>query len=417
MAANNSTSTQNFRGDPSRLLPSSQRFACRERLVKNDIDDKDWSYDDPTKVVAFECTLQLPPLVLLSEEDERATTTSTNEETSTFLFYCREASCGVLRGEEPTVDSSKEEEEEDECAVDPCFFDPGYTCAGKTGFQVWPGTRLMVEALLLLLSSAENNHHPSLAHWQHAIRRGIANNESHHQRRRRPLRVLELGAGVGVVGTLLANAGAHVLLTDLPSLVQKSLQPNLQRNAAKHHHPTTNEVEETKDPPSWLLPRPSTDPVPNNDDDNDDDNDTKPLAMGQGWVAATSLDWTKSTDQQLTNEQCDVDVIIASDCVWLVSMLDGLLSTVASICQRATRPPIFLMSFQRRDPANGNPDNAMFTTVDRVLAEVMARGWTVDCLAWHPVVYHDTNHTEDDKKNGATNTKEVFLFEIKTLPP
>ena len=158
---------------------------------------------------------------------------------------------------------------------------------------------------------------------------------------------------------------------------------------------------------------------------------------GGGWIAATALDWTKPVvPQQLTVEQCQaVDLILASDCVWLVSMLQGLLSTVAEICRHDCHvnndsnnnnnhpPKSFLMSFQRRDPdpsSNGNEDatTEMFTTVDRVLAELQARNWNVECLAWHPVVYKNPEQQEGttNSKVNDTTTKEVFLFEI-TLPP
>lgn len=340
-----------FRGDRSQLRPQSKAFQCHERIVDNK--------DDGFVEVAFECTV-----APISTEEYNTTSTDTqHQHPSTLTFHCREPSCGVLLQTESAA------QKEEDGAVDCNFFDVGYTLAGKTGFQVWPGSRLLVEGLTF---GAENNGDcPALQKWQHAIRNTLS-----------PLRILELGAGVGVVGASLAAAGAQVLLTDLPTLVTESLDPNLERNAT-----TTDYDSSSDDGPDWFHPA-ACHPI------------------GQGWVAATALDWSKPILEQLNDDQCQVDVVVASDCVWLASMLDGLLNTVDSIFQQSRRPNTsLLMSFQRRDASQGD-DSEMFTTVDRVLAALYVRQWNVDCLAWHPVVYKRENGVLDD-------SKEVFLFDIQ----
>jgi len=81
------------------------------------------------------------------------------------------------------------------------------------------------------------------------------------------------------------------------------------------------------------------------------------------------------------------------------------------------------LSFQRR-----NSD--MFTTVDRVLEEIKAYNWNVECLAWYPVLYEEeeeeasasTSGLGDSHPNGSNDQdqskkteKEVFLFEISPV--
>jgi len=140
------------------------------------------------------------------------------------------------------------------------------------------------------------------------------------------------------------------------------------------------------------------------------------------WVAATSLDWTKPLPTQLHPCQYqNLDYIIASDCVWLMSMLEGLLTTVQTIFDESTTTtvPKLLLSFQRRD-------SEMFTTVDRILQELQTvRGWKVTCLAWYPAYDPDDDPNEmsspptpasSDPNNPPQNVtpveKEVFLFQV-----
>ena len=102
-------------------------------------------------------------------------------------------------------------------------------------------------------------------------------------------------------------------------------------------------------------------------------------------VAALPVDWNGPLDNQLSDDQQSVDLIIVSDCVWLACMLLGLLATVAIVFQHARsrspgRCPKLLISFQRRD-------SWLFATVDQVLSKLSFRGWPVDCLACYPLNY------------------------------
>ena len=81
-------------------------------------------------------------------------------------------------------------------------------------------------------------------------------------------------------------------------------------------------------------------------------------------------------------------------------MLDALLNTVEQLFAQNPMATL-LLSFQRRDTVEGD-DSPMFTTVDRVVSQVEARQWAIECLAWRPIVLTKENNV----------TKEVFVFEI-----
>jgi len=486
-------------------------------------DDEEFDGDDDYTgrvVVAFRCRLELPPPVPFPSSSSSiltttlTTTAATESSAATTVveleFRCRDGSVGVLREDEnrsrrrrraaaqqveEVLDSQQDDEEEEFTSVDPNFFDRGYTLAGRTGFQVWAGTRMLVEALLSATGSMvpsssrhgdEDRRSPSFAgnsgeddssrrrqrleYWQRMLFEGAPSTSTSsptgsHRRRRRPLRVLELGSGVGVAGTALASVGAEVLLTDLPTLVKHSLRPNLRRNDNKRRGRSSDGNDDTIDPdqnpPTWLLRQLSERRRPQ------ECPETSATAgkmadvvapIGRGWAAAAPLDWTRPVREQLPalfSSRDDeaagnggVDLIVASDCVWLKSMLDALLDTVSCIFEESvaaaaaakirsvssngsTSPPSFLMSFQRRDPAaadsgsgssgdirenhsssssSNNSSSSMFTTASGVAEAVRHRGWTIDCLATSTVAGCPTTAATA----ASSKTSEVFLFEIRS---
>lgn len=301
--------------DPARLLLSPEGFECGE-FMNNDEDDEDDRDEDQSSILFY------------------ITTPSRDR----LEFQCRGRSQNVLM-EKETSDVVSDEELATEGMVDPNFFDQGYTLAGRTGFQVWAGSRLLMETIIWSKLLLHHNIMP--------LQRGP--------------KVLELGSGVGVVGMALAHEGAHVCMTDLPTLVEHSLLPNARRN-------------------------------------NSTTMDGDVMTVGQGTVRTVALDWTLPVDQQLSASDTEgLDMIVASDCVWLSSMLESLLDTVASIFVLSS--PVFIMSFQRRD-SGGDSSSNMFTTVEGVIEAIQARNWNLECLSWRPL--------EDD------DTKEVYVFEITT---
>lgn len=163
-------------------------------------------------------------------------------------------------------------------------------------------------------------------------------------------------------------------------MVENAIDNNLARNAITQTDGNTC--------PSWLA---KADGIP----------------IGKGWAASASLDWTCPLDDQLTIQQSSVDFIIASDVVFLSSMLNSLLQTVESIFQSSSNNPTFILSFQRRDAKDGT-ESSLFTTVDGIIEAIKARGWSIDCLAWRPVI---VSREASDGKVSDVET-EVFVFEI-----
>jgi len=422
------TTESKYQGDPALCRPSCPDFVCRERLVSQDDliefnDDGSQEDDDSVeyygRVVAFECTYPLRCLRWSKSSSSASSSSSIRNSNNTgscthctststssssnitsrslnwLTFWCREPSCGVLllqdnethvasaeNGNENKKNSSNQNSTDLEGYADPNFFDAGYTAAGKTGFQVWPGSRLIVETLLFPIRNTDGGYRDCLALQK--LQRALLEQE---------LRIVELGAGVGVVGCTLAAAspGVQVLMTDLPTLVHDSLWPNLRRNA---NFTSANTTTSTNDTPDWLLSI-----------------SARPLQINRGWVASTSLDWSTPTQEQLSNEQLTrIDWIIASDCVWLTTMLNSLLDSVQAMFNTSPQSTL-LMSFQRRDPKPGEAAH-MFTTVDQIIRTIKdERKWDIQCLAWQPVVY---THSEDGQDNEEA-IREVFLFQI--TPP
>jgi hypothetical protein len=282
-------------------------------------------------------------------------------------FNCRYPSCGALEGEEERAVL-----DDDDYVVDPNLFDEGYSLAASTGFKVWTGSRLLIEAL----TWPQDTDCDRLKEIQECI-----NNHG-------GTRIIELGAGVGVVGTYLSAVGSHVLLTDLSTLVENAIHVNLERNESilASFQIDGNDCVPC---PSWLATG---------------------RRMGKGWADAASLDWTKHISEQITYEQSSsIDMIIASDVVFLRTMMKSLFDTVEALFQASKdNKPSLILSFQKRDAKDGKESEA-FTTVDGVLAAVEERGWKVECLAWRTVavrVEDATGLVQDD-------TSEVFVFEIK----
>lgn len=263
-------------------------------------------------------------------------------------FSCRDKSSGVLLSSEPALVPNAEENDTN----DPFFFEKGFYLEAKTGFQPWPGTRLMVEAFACM----ENER---MKYWQTRL----ANND---------LTILEVGAGCGIVGTCLAAVGAKVLVTDLPVLVEHSIRPNLKRNG------NVDDVFES-----------------NNNDCDFFLNSHEYSHIEKGWAQAVVLDWLIPISEQLPQSTSSaIDVVIACDCLFLRKLIDPLLSILSTLFQYSLKSPKFLFTFQQRNM------KGVFISLDELIERIEDRGWSVECIAWRPVAVDGDGE------------QDLYLFEV-----
>lgn len=109
--------------DPSKFRPSPTEFQCGEELEES-------AETIGKSGVTFFCTL--PKGKAIDTQHSSGTL-----DDSRLRFCCRDRSCGVLESQEAAITNDEFEATQNATAVDPFFFDAGYTLAGRTGFQVW----------------------------------------------------------------------------------------------------------------------------------------------------------------------------------------------------------------------------------------------------------------------------------------
>ena len=280
-------------------------------------------------------------------------------------FNCRDKSSGVLLPSEPSV----KKEDTYDGPSDPFFFEKGFYMEAKTGFQVWPGSRLMVEAFTCS-SEVNANTDGIMKHLKDQVSLGGK------------LNILEVGAGMGVVGSCLADAGGNVLITDLPVLVEHGIGRNLYRNGRANSIRMDNGEEgcnRVQQCPKFLIDAcayetTTTDAV-----------SYDAVKLGRGWARAAVLDWFKPlTEQFPLSTTSDIDVIVACDCIFLRKLASPLLTTIATIFEHSSaKNPKFFFTFQRRNMLG------LFIQLEELLGMIEERGWAVECVAWRDVEVED----------------------------
>lgn len=168
--------------------------------------------------------------------------------------------------------------------------------------------------------------------------------------------------------------------------------PNLKRNK-KESRLLGTDGGDNYGKPAWLLKASSN--LEFEEEEEDDEDLVFPIGNIGGWASVATVDWTEPLNDDVSSLS-SLDWIIASDCVWLVSMLDSLLNTVESLFKLNPNARL-LLSFQRRDAG----DNTRFSSVSSIISSVQRRKWSIECLAWRYV-----------RQDGEKELKEVFVFEI-----
>jgi hypothetical protein len=212
--------------------------------------------------------------------------------------------------------------EREAAEMDPHFFDSSYTLAGATGFTVWEGSWFLIHRLVAGLAAELAGR-----------------------------RVLELGSGTGITALAMAALGAHVLATDLPSVVHGILALNQRVNAAP-------DAQTASPSDTWSGA-------------------VRIAGRAGGTLACTPLDWTVPIDAQVSggNDPRETDFIIACETVWLKELIAPFVDTTVALLS-APRHPRCLMAYRDR----GKASSECFAVVGELVHAFAERGCEMRAL-------------------------------------
>lgn len=198
---------------------------------------------------------------------------------------------------------------------DTYLFEPDYTLAASTGFLLWPGSWVLMRHL------SESKSIGDLV---------------------RGKRCIELGSGIGLAGLGAAAAGAHCLLTDLPSVVHGVLDGNIVRNGKEKLQPGKFGHLD-----GWSI------------------------GSEGGTASSLALDWTSLLAPQLTKGGLDLleplaDILLAVDVVWLKELLNPFRATCAELLSLCSPGTVLLLTYI--DRSSGKEEGSQFSSRNEVAA-------------------------------------------------
>ena len=161
--------------------------------------------------------------------------------------------------------------------------------------------------------------------------------------------VVELGAGLGLVGICAALRGCHVLMTDVSS-VTEFINCNIEANCKT----PDSAVDGVAGP--WERAR----------------------SVGRGSAACMELDWMKDVDRQAHSSGHDlskVAYVVACEVVWLQELLQPYVVTLATLLHSDIRPVCY-MSYTIR----GTKQSNIFTSEVLVRQTLIAAGCIITDL-------------------------------------
>jgi hypothetical protein len=169
-------------------------------------------------------------------------------------------------------------------------------------------------------------------------------------------RTVELGSGIGLLGLCAAAAGAHMLLTDVPSVVDATLGPNVERSGALVGSADCGGGggKSGGGGRAWAGAR----------------------FVGAGTAAAQPLDWFEplgaSVPPAQPNDARDAEVVLAAECVWLQELVPPFVETVVGLLGGPNKP-VCIIAFRER----AKEDSSSFSSLSAVIDAFRARGVVV----------------------------------------
>lgn len=161
--------------------------------------------------------------------------------------------------------------------------------------------------------------------------------------------VIELGAGLGLVGICAALKGCHVLITDVSSVAQL-----IKVNILENCRTPENEALLTGSPWQQLH------------------------QVGEGTAACMPLDWLEDVSEQAASSGQDIfkaDFIIACEVIWLQELLQPYVHILARLLH-SDRRPVCYMSYTNR----GTQRSTIFTSETQVHEALRCAGCSVTML-------------------------------------